>query len=511
MCQSVRAFFVGACKRGITRSGNIVKAGGTELILLIAAGFFPAISAGDDEQPLTAAQVNEQITTGHELFVRQWKPDDERAVEGDGLGPVFNAASCAKCHRLGGLGGAGTNADNVDLLTIQAPRNVTSIDDELRRKVVAFHPGLAISRQQATAFSPAAVAVQLSATTVLHRFSSDPNYEAWRRRFLAGSRTIRLPLDRIVAFNTGKSLRPLGGMHPVQRLEGLAYQYSERNTPALFGAGLIDGLPDAVFEEMLVRQAETTDSYISGKIPRVAGGKAGRFGWRGQSENLHEFVLGACAVELGLEAPGRAQPIDPLRVSFDRPLAVDSLGLDISDEQCKSLTQFVAHLPPPRILKPTDTAQAAAVARGEERFEKIGCADCHFKQVADIAGIYSDLLLHDMGEGLADPVPANPGGSPSYYGGGDSLLVKTPPDQQREWRTPPLWGARDSGPYLHDGRAPTFPEAIAWHAGEAARSALAFRQLEKAEQEEVLAFLNCLAAPATESLALENVLLADGP
>lgn len=95
----------------------------------------------------------------------------------------------------------------------------------------------------------------------------------------------------------------------------------------------------------------------------------------------------------------------------------------------------------------------------------------------------------------------------NYYGGAGSLLANIEPEQRREWRTPPLWGVRESAPYLHDGRAPTFAEAIAWHGGEAASSARDFRQLEKDEQEEVLAFLNCFTAPAPESLALESVVL----
>jgi CxxC motif-containing protein (DUF1111 family) len=310
----------------------------------------------------------------------------------------------------------------------------------------------------------------------------------------------------------------------------MAYQHSQRNTPALFGAGMIDSLPDSVFVELEQRQAAKTGGGrssarrfpasgriqqqpavktegVSGRVPRAANGHAGRFGWRGQTENLHEFVLGACAVELGLEAPGRAQPIDPLQVRSDRPVLLSRHGLDISDEQCKSLTQFVAHLSPPQQLIPSDSLEAQIVASGERRFEKIGCADCHVRQVAHITGIYSDLLLHDMGEALEDPVPASPRGSASYYGGADSLLVKIPPEDRREWRTPPLWGARDSAPYLHDGRARTFAEAIAWHGGEAAKSAQDFRRLEKDEQEEVLAFLNCLTAPTPESLALENIAL----
>lgn len=498
MCQCVLASLNGAWNRGTSAVGNrvrwrgCIRGVGAALFLLSAAWFCTASDARGDE-PISAEQIKDQIAAGQKLFEHEWKVGDSLSSPGDGLGPMYNAASCVKCHQLGGVGGAGANEHNVDLLTIKVPRNVTVVDDELRRQVAGFHPALAIG--------------QLSITTVLHRFSPDPSYDAWRGRFLSASRQAQLPLDRIVAFTTAASKHPIKGRNPVQRLDGMAYQHSQRNTPALFGAGLIDRLPDAVFEELKIRQAAKKGG-VSGQVPRAANGKVGRFGWRGQTVNLHEFVLGACAVELGLEAPGRSQPIDPLPARFDRPFSQDRHDLDITDEQCRSLTQFVAHLPPPVRSTPTDVAEADMVARGEMHFQKIGCSDCHVPQVAGIIGIYSDLLLHDLGEGLEDPVPVNPAGSAGYYGGGDSLLAKISPEQRREWRTPPLWGVRDSAPYLHDGRAPTFAEAIAWHGGEAAQSARRFRKLEKDEQKEVLAFLNCLMAPAAESFALENVVLA---
>ncbi len=484
-----RAWYLGSSQGGQGIFRGCVRWGGAVLLLLITACSSVADEADAEAEPASA----EQITAGHELFVREWTVDDRRSVSGDGLGPMYNAASCVKCHRLGGIGGAGPNDDNVDLLTLKVPRKVVVTGDELRRRVAAFHPALAIE--------------QLSATTVLHRFSPDSNYDAWRRRFLTTNQPDQLPLARIVAYATGANKHPVKGMNPVQRLHGMAYQHSQRNTPALFGAGLIDSLPDSVFVEMQRRQPAKAGG-VSGRVPCTANGQVGRFGWRGQTANLHEFVLGACAVELGLEAPGRSQPIDPLQVRYDRPLLEDRHGLDISEEQCQSLTQFVRRLPPPRRLTPSDDFAAQTVASGERQFEKIGCADCHVQQVAHITGIYSDLLLHEMGEGLEDPVPASSTGSASYYGGADSLLVNATPEQRREWRTPPLWGAADSGPYLHDGRAQTFAEAIAWHGGEAATSAKNFRRLEKEERDELLAFLNCLAAPAPEALALENILPA---
>ena len=118
-------------------------------------------------------------------------------------------------------------------------------------------------------------------------------------------------------------------------------------------------------------------------------------------------------------------------------------------------------------------------------FESAGCATCHQPALGDVDGIYSDLLLHDMGPGLSD--------SGSYYG-------ITRPDsssdgvKQQEWRTPPLWGFRDSGPYLHDGRAKNLEEAVALHGGEAAKSAQRFFKLIPDERLRVQAFLRSLAA-----------------
>ncbi len=502
MRQSVRASLHGAwgvsglgnaIRRGVIRRG-CARCGGAAFTLLITACFSLAGDAINEDEPIQA----EQIAAGQKLFLREWKADNQRSFGGDGLGPLYNAASCAQCHQLGGIGGAGANDHNVDLITVKAPRNVVAVGKDLTRRVATFHPALA-SRQ-------------LSATTVLHRFSTDPNYEAWRRRFLDPRQPPQFPLARVVAIATAANKHPLKATNPVQRLDEMAYQHSQRNTPALFGAGMIDRLENSVFEDMQQRQAAQKRG-VSGRVPRATNGGVGRFGWRGQTENLHEFVLGACAVELGLEAPGHLQPMDPLHVGFDENgrAVSPTQGLDISDEECKSLTRFVGRLPAPRRSDPIDDLEAEGVARGERRFEKIGCADCHVRQVAGITGIYSDLLLHDMGEGLEDPVPANPAtgslSSRSYYGGVDSLLVKSSPEERREWRTPPLWGVRDSAPYLHDGRAQTFYEAIAWHGGEAAKSARAFRELEKDEREEVLAFLNRLMAPAPESLKLENILL----
>jgi CxxC motif-containing protein (DUF1111 family) len=163
----------------------------------------------------------------------------------------------------------------------------------------------------------------------------------------------------------------------------------------------------------------------------------------------------------------------------------------------------------PRQTKPERTGWSSlSHEAGEEVFNAVGCVACHMQRVGRIDGIYSDLLLHDMGPELSDAAPAIPAGSSSagfagYYGSGGSLLPRTPgaaipgslAELRREWRTPPLWGVRDSAPYLHDGRALTLEEAIRAHGGEAAGTVAKFRALTALERDSLLVFLGTLAAP----------------
>jgi CxxC motif-containing protein (DUF1111 family) len=141
-------------------------------------------------------------------------------------------------------------------------------------------------------------------------------------------------------------------------------------------------------------------------------------------------------------------------------------------------------------------------------FREVGCADCHRPRLGQVAGIYSDLLLHQMGEGLSDPSPApdrvvhtRVESTRNAYGGESVMFVQgSREDPRQEWKTPPLWGVRDSGPYLHDGRAATIEEAVLQHGGEATGSAKRFRELSDVERTQLLTFLGSLAAPDPASL-----------
>jgi CxxC motif-containing protein (DUF1111 family) len=266
---------------------------------------------------------------------------------------------------------------------------------------------------------------------------------------------------------------------------------SERNTPALFGASLIDSVSLADLKKLESLQASRDDG-ISGRVPMVDRNRPGRFGWRGQLSTLKDFVLGACANELGLQFENHRQAGNPLNPRYWLE------GADLSFQQAQQLIDFVASLDAPGISEPSDDRQRARWQRGKVMMQAVHCDRCHREQVGNVTGIYSDLLLHDMGKALADPVPAAPrmvvtgvrhSGS-GYFGGfSTEILQQAQTNVHQEWRTPPLWGVADTAPYLHDGRAATLADAIRLHGGEAAASRDMFLAASKADQLALLAFL----------------------
>lgn len=261
----------------------------------------------------------------------------------------------------------------------------------------------------------------------------------------------------------------IGGAGPEARNAPISVRGVQlfRNPPALFGAGLIDTLPDAV----LVQTAEAihADSQISGRLGTDAEGRVARFGWKGDVDHLATFVGRACSVELGLEVPGFSQ-----RPTVDVP---EAPGFDLDHAGLRALVQFVATLPSPQRLSTPGTDH------GRRIFSEVGCDSCHQQNLGTVTDLYADLLLHDMGQSLADR-----GG---YYG--QVPIART---DAKEWRTPPLWGLRDSAPYLHDGRAKTVNDAIRAHAGEAEMTTFRYTRLPLADQEALLSFLDTLAAPS---------------
>ncbi len=433
-----------------------------------------------------------RIVLGRELFVREWVPDDRRSHGGDGLGPVFNDRSCLGCHHQGPAGGGGGSAaTNIELITARpagtAPSGSTgfyyAFSFNYGPNGFEYHigepPGLNGNRARRAGRRPAAAAPNLAElvrihpgfrdapSVVLHRYGKDPDYRSWREWVLGDHGTI-------------------------------AIRTSQRNPTPLYGVGRIDAIPDAAIEAV-ARRRHPGWPQVNGRVSRLADGRIGRFGWKGQTASLKDFVLSAAAVELGLEVPGHSQAGDP------RIPPIRAKGLDMNYDECEALTAFVRSLPAPTVEKPNSQREATARKLGRSLFRSTGCTACHIEKLDDVDGLYSDLLLHAMSPELSDTSsykafqaaePPAPAPVPAGARGG---RANRPPALE-EWRTPPLWGLRDSAPYMHDGRAGTIDEAIRLHGGEALASAQHYRPLTDREQTLLQAFLLSLAAPDVRGL-----------
>ena len=413
---------------------------------------------------------------GRELFVHEWTPNDPLAAEGDGLGPVFNAKSCAECHKQGGLGGGGPLDNNVTTFT-QIDNPVDDGHDSAARTIRN-------NRNKVAAPARSSGTERGSRQGVVHTFATSDEFAESLSLLAPSFPRHRVPLSDLLPrvqrdCTTGPNIGIVAGM-----------DISQRNTPALFGANLIDAIPDQTIianertERLKWANADSdTDDFPVGRALRLVDGHVGRFGWKAQTTTLAGFVRAACANELGLGNPSQAQPVSMAKRDYRAP------GLDLTDKQCDQLTAFVATLGRPIEEVPDSPELARQVADGKKRFDTIGCTDCHKQDVGEAKGIYSDLLLHRMGQtlvggGTYGDLPPN---LPDFAEGGAP--------QASEWRTPPLWGVADSAPYLHDGRAATLAQAIDLHAGQGKSASQKFKQLSPAEREEILAFLRTLRAP----------------
>src|SRR5205807_2464908 len=167
----------------------------------------------------------------------------------------------------------------------------------------------------------------------------------------------------------------------------------------------------AIPSEVLVAVAAHQPDAVRGRISRTRDGQIARFGWKAQIARLHEFVRGACATELGLEVPGHSQVPSPLAPSEK------AKGLDMTEAECDELVAYIRALPAPVAVDPSGPQGTQDIREGRRLFADVGCADCHTPTLGDVRGIYSDLLLHDMGPSLSDSAssygiegPVSPGG-----------------------------------------------------------------------------------------------------
>jgi CxxC motif-containing protein (DUF1111 family) len=494
--------------------------------LVLGIGATQSAGGGDgDDARLIARQARQG--PGRDLFLREWVPGMPSERGGDGLGPVYNQTSCVACHNQGGTGGAGGADKNIELATavvtplegrrsdgmaeIRAMRLKSRTDRARRMKTDPPPPprakGEAVDR---VPLAKLHAGFGEASSVAIHRFGPGIEYEIWRLNVLNPDLSDLVAMSRSL-FDGGREEAQVNRMTARNRRNSFPVEFghfsiiaSERNPTALFGVGRIESIRDSALEAAEAESARGAFA-VPGRVARLRDGRIGRFGWKAQSPDLDDFVRIACAVELGLEVPGHPQARDP-RV----PSAVKAPGLDLTSEDCDSLTAFVRTLREPE--RHVGKRETGSVFRGSALFAKIGCTACHRPNMGTVEGLYSDLLLHDMGNDLGDSgsygiVPPSPGElsepdglSPAFPSGLEAFAggsQRFRPASRREWRTPPLWGLRDSGPYLHDGRAETVEQAIALHQGQAQGAANAYFRLSQAERAEVSAFLKSLVAPGS--------------
>jgi CxxC motif-containing protein (DUF1111 family) len=262
--------------------------------------------------------------------------------------------------------------------------------------------------------------------------------------------------------------------------------YSARITPQLVGMGLLEAIPESAVAAL----ADPNDSNgdgISGRMqtvrdPETGATRLGRFGWKASMAKVKHQVADALNRDIGVTTP--------IFTSLDcgtSQAGCSGTSTELSATDLDKLTRYIALLGVPARRDYRD----ATALRGETLFNNAGCAKCHtatfttsaYHPHAELRNQnirpYTDLLLHDMGTGLADNL-------------GDGIATGS------EWRTPPLWGigltAGISGgeAYLHDGRARNLTEAILWHGGEGQAAKTAFTNMNATDRAALLRFLQSL-------------------
>ena len=245
--------------------------------------------------------------------------------------------------------------------------------------------------------------------------------------------------------------KAIGGFEPDAVPKGMITAKSR--APMLAGAGLIDKIP----AELIASHADPEDlnhDGIRGQV-NMRDGIVARWGLKAQDMTLHRMVVGSLAEDLGLTLD-------------DKKDADKVADPEASKDTVHIYEAFLGNLAPPKRGRVSDVERA-----GEHEFVTAGCAACHMADLADAKGIYSDLLLHDMGKDDDNQMP-------------DAKATG------HDWRTAPLWGLRLRKAFFHDHRAKDFDQAVDLHRGESDKSRLAVQALPPDRRKQLMAFLASL-------------------
>lgn len=404
------------------------------------------------------------FTFGNKMFNTKWVTAPASVTTLDGLGPTFNRMSCAACHFKDGRGRPPLSAGE----PMKSMLMRLSIPGQGKNGGPVPHPSYGKQLNDRAIHG-------VSAEGIAKIFYDDVSGE-----YADGTPyVLRRPNYEFMDLAFG----PLGA----------DILFSPRVAPAVHGMGLLEAIPEEAILSLADPDDEDGDG-ISGRPNFVWSAEhqekaLGRFGWKANVATLHEQDASAALGDMGITTS--LFPHDNCPAAQEgcqrAPNGNGENGApEMSDKQLDKMTFYVSTLAVPARRDMLDQQ----VMAGAILFEKAKCASCHTPQMRTgehhIAALanqniqpFTDLLLHDMGEGLAD-------NRPDFEASG------------REWRTPPLWGiglvqvVNKHTNFLHDGRARNLEEAILWHGGEAEASKEMFKSMNKNERESLIRFLNSL-------------------
>jgi CxxC motif-containing protein (DUF1111 family) len=394
---------------------------------------------------------------GNRLFNTNWAEFPASVKIFDGLGPTFNRNSCSGCHVRDGRGRPpGTIRDSMESMLIRIGKGAGTA-------VSKPHPDYGDQlNDRAVLGVPAEGRAVITYDDVPGVYGDGTPY------------TLLKPEIAFVDLAHGDLDDAL---------------ISPRVAPHVIGMGLLESVP-LVTLEALADPDDADGDGISGRVNWLtdhAGKPApGRFGWKANVASLREQTAGAAIGDIGLTTSLFPKQNCPPAQAECAATAQEE-GPEINDAFLDRLVAYVSTIAVPMQRTPDDPE----VTLGAQKFRDFGCAACHvptlrtdgaarFSELRDQTfHAFTDLLVHDMGEGLAD-------GRPDGEASGS------------EWRTPPLWGlglvetVNGHDRLLHDGRARGFAEAILWHGGEAEAAKEAFRNAPAAERDALVRFLGSL-------------------
>lgn len=446
---------------------------------------------------------------------------NEGNPELDGLGPVFNNADCNSCHQRDG-------------------RNSTPIVPEGSERILLGTDAgifLRISTARDTVCEEGTIENDYCAPIPVHDFGTQLFHRGvlearadWQNNQYIGQADVYLSYEyQTITYPDGTSVelkRPLFAVENPYDSPNESLQSSNitsellqddvlmgwRNSMPVFGLGLLEAIPESQILANIDLNDNNSDgisgraNYVFDAVKAQAGDEypvsLGRFGWKANTPSVRVQSLGALRGDMGVTNPlfpdesvaGTALHDSYLTRTGFMDTGSDENGAPEASESFSDAVVFYAETLAVPARRNVDNSD---VREGARLFDELNCTGCHTpsfvtQSSGELGGVamssslkgqtiypFSDMLLHDMGEGLAD-------GRPDFLASGN------------EWRTRPLWGigltqtVNPQAGFLHDGRAATLEEAVLWHGGEASNSQQAFMALTAAERDQLIDFLMSL-------------------